>query len=790
MFNAKRECAKCGATIAKKAAYCPQCGAPQHGGRVQCGQCGREIPASAKFCPYCGADMRTAQTPAMGDNRWRRDPEDFAIHIVVDDVQGFFSRDLIVEPGTQAILLADGANLGIVGPGKYTLDDLVERGEVFLRLRSAHRMEAILMDTVDTELVFTIADLLTNDPLEVKISVAVTVVVENPMRFYQTLLRSQRSLGLPQLRSYLYDEVANAAQEWIRRYSIKDLNTSLKVKQDLEQDIEMHLQRTSERNGLKFVRVRALELTHPYMDRVKGVQAEAFIANEEAQAQFEAERQRLNQERIARGLATEAEIAEQEDALSKRQSLFEIFDAEERQDLFELTRKIEHHQERVELWDQMRQSVLSDKMAELRSEEEMEAFLREQDKRQLLRDKEWQELQQTIREEQKDHQALRAHLLAKIEMERDYELRQMELLQRWDLEEAELDFELTQARRELEGRQELDRRRWEYELEKRERQAEFERQQRKVAEMDRRERELQETLNQLEMQRRTAQTQAEISRIQREEDKADMELGMLALERMKEIQRRDEMERDLHQVEMEQRRLEIELQAEARRLKLQMEHERQQQEFQLRREKQEQEHEIERIKTLSDASADVVISMAGPEQARIIGDLKQTEALKGLSDSQVESLMATRSPQFAKALEERWKAIEAGKATEEQKEMYERMLQQQAEADQRVEEALRDSLNQQERAAEREQKTAFEAMRSVQQTAESFAKATGQQQPTVVVTPGASGQGVTSIGGAATGGVMSGYSGRVIICPKCHLESPAGTKYCQNCGYDFFSSEA
>ena len=790
MFNAKRECAKCGATIDKKAAYCPECGAPQSGGEVQCGQCGRKILASASFCPYCGADMSQAQTPAIGDNRWRRDSEDFAAHIVVDDVQGFFSRDLIVEPGTQAILLADGANLGIVGPGKYTLDDLVERSEVFLRLRSAHRMEAILMDTADTELVFTIPDLLTKDPLKVKVSIAVTVVVEKPMRFYQTLMRAQRSLGLPQLRSYLYDEVENAAQEWIRRYSVKDLNTSLKIKQDLEQDIEMHLQRTSERNGLKFVRVRALELTHPYMDRVTGAQAEAFIANEEAQAQFEAERQRLNQERVARGLATEAEVAEKEDALTKRKSFFEIADADERQELFELTRKVEHHQERVELWDQMRESVLSDKMAELRSEEEMEAFLREQDKRQLLRDKEWQELQQTIREEQEDHQALRAHLLAKIEMERDYELRQMELLQRWDLEEAELDFELTQARRELEGRQDLERRRWEFELEKREREAEFERQQRKVAEMDRRERELQDTLNQLEIQRRSAQTQAEISRIQREQDKADMELGMLALERMKEIRRRDEIERDLHEVEVEQKRLQIELQAEEHRVKMQMERDRQQQEFELRREKQEQEHEIERIRTLSNASADVVISMAGPEQARIIGDLKQTEALKGLSDNQVESLMATHSPQFAKALEERWKAIEAGKATEEQKEMYERMLQQQAEADRRVEEALRESVQQQAKAAEREQQTAFEAMRSVQQTAESFAKTTGQQQPTVVVTPGAGGPGVTTVGGTGVSGVTSGYSGRVIICPKCHLESPAGTKYCQNCGYDFFNSEA
>jgi membrane protease subunit (stomatin/prohibitin family) len=731
--------------------------------------------------------MEAAQTPAMGDNRWRRDAEDFAVHIVVDDVRGFFSRDLIIEPGTQAILLADGASLGIVGPGRYTLDDLAERSEVFLRLRSAHRMEAILIDTADTELAFTVADLMTQDPLKVEASVSVTVVVDNPMRFFQTLMRAQRSFSVHQLRSYLYAEVEDAAQEWVRRYSVKDLNTNLTVKQDLEQDIEMHLQRTSERNGLAFVRVRALDLTHPYMDRVTGVQAEAFVANEEAQAQFDAERQRLNQERVARGLATEAEIGEKEDALAKRKSLFEIADADERQDLFEFTRKVEHRQERVELWEQMRQAVLSDKMAELRSEEELEVFLREQDERQLLRDREWEALQQTIREEQEDHQTQRAHLLAKLQMERDYELRQIELLQRSDLEEAELDFKLKQARRELEGNQDLERRRWAFELEKRQREAEIERQQRKVAEMDRRERELENTLNQLEIERRRAETQAEIARIEREEDRADFELGALALERMKEIRRRDEMERDFHKVEMEARRLEIQLQAEESRRRMQMEHERQQQEFQLRQEAQSQAHEIERIETLSEASAEVVISMAGAEQARIIGDLKQTEALKGLSDSQVESLMATRSPQFARALEERWKAIEAGKATEAQEAMYERMLQQQAEADRRVEAALRDSLQQQTEAAQREQETAFEAMRSVQQTAESFAQSSGQQQPTVIVTPGAGRSGVASVGGGAIDGVTSTYDGgRVVVCPNCHSESPVGTKFCQNCGHQFF----
>jgi len=790
MFNRNKSCVGCGADIPKSATYCPNCGAAQSSGRVRCGFCGAEVAANAQFCPSCGASMDKAQPPTLGDNRWRRGEDDFANHVVVDDVRGFFARDLIIEPGTQAILLADGMNLGVVGPGKYTLDDLVERGEVFLRLRSAHRMEAILVDTADAELAFTVPDLYTADPLKVEVTCATTVQIANPMRFFQTLMRSQRSFGLPQLRQYLYAEIEDAAREWISGYKVQELSSNLKVKRELETAIEAHLERTEERNGLKFIRVRALDLVHPYLDRVTQQQSEAFIAGAEAEAALRAERARFNQERQRRGLLTEEEIAQQQENLARRKALYDIFDEDQRQELYELTRKVQAHEERVRLWDQMRQAVLSDKMAELSSEEEMEKFLREQDKHQLLREQEWESLQQTIREEQEDHQVQRAHLLAKLQMEHDYELRQITLLQRWDLAEAELDFELKQARRELEGKQDLERRRWEFVLEKQQREAEMARQERKIADMDRRERELQEALTRLEIESRTAQTQAEISRIQREEDRADFELGALALERIKEIRRRDEMERDLHQLDVAQKRVAIELQAEERRLKMQMEHERQQQDFQLRQEKQTQEYEIERIKTLSQASAEVVISMAGAEQARIIGDLKQTEALKGLSDGQVESLMATRSPQFAQALAERWKAIEAGKATEAQKEMYERMIQQQAEADGRVEQALRDALQQGERASEREQRTAFEAMRSVQQTAEAFAKNTGQQQPVVVVTPGMGGPMVTPVGGMVGGAMTTGAAGRVIVCPKCHLDSPVGTKFCQNCGHEFFGEGA
>jgi len=741
---------------------------------------------TAKFCPQCQARLDTTQAPRLGDNRWRRGDDDFATHIIVDDVRGFLARDLIVEPGTQAILLVDGANVGIVGPGKYQMDDLIERFAVSLNLRSANRIEVILIDTADTELEFSVSGIYTDDPLEVTVTCVIDVQVATPMRFFQTLMRSRRSFPIHELRDYLYGEVEDAAGEWLGAYKVEHLRTNLKVKQDLEAAIQAHLQGTEDRNGLRFVRVRALDLVHPYLDRVTQQRAALFIASAEAEEAFKAERARINQERRQRGLMTEEEVGKAEDTLARRKALYALYDDDQLQDLYEQERKVRMHEQRAQLWERMRQSVLGDRMAELRGEQQMETFLREQDRDRLLEEKGWQELQQLIREQQEDHQGLRAHLLAKTQMERDYEMRQIEFLQRTDLAEAELDWEIKQARRELEGKQDIDRRRWEYELQKRERQADFDRQQRRVDDVERREREVQDTQARLGIQMQEARTQADIARIEREQDQADAELGMLLLDRMKEIRRRDEMERDLHAFDMELRRTNLQLDAEQRRLAMELERDRQQQAYQLDQQRLTQDHEIERIRTLSQASAEVVISMAGPEQARVIADLKQTEALKGMSDSQVESLMASKSPHFAQALAERWKAIEAGKATELQKGLYERMLAQQAQTDLRVEAAMRESLDRQDMAADRAQAAAVEAIHSMQQTAQTYAE--HQQAPTVVVTPGMMGGGATQVGGAVPPGTVMGQGGAMIVCQRCHLQSPVGTKFCQNCGYDFYAS--
>jgi membrane protease subunit (stomatin/prohibitin family) len=47
-------CPHCGASLASRAKFCPECGKPLQAEKF-CSECGSKIKASAKFCPECGA---------------------------------------------------------------------------------------------------------------------------------------------------------------------------------------------------------------------------------------------------------------------------------------------------------------------------------------------------------------------------------------------------------------------------------------------------------------------------------------------------------------------------------------------------------------------------------------------------------------------------------------------------------------------------------------------------------------------------------------------------------------
>lgn len=682
---------------------------------IKCPHCHRDVRADANFCPYCGNPLKSDPRPRIEDARWARRPEDFATRVDVHDVPSYFRKDVIVEPGTQAILLVDGRNeAGTVGPGRYTLQTLRERMPLIGRARS---VVAILVDVGATALEFTVTRLFTRDPLEIALDVRLGVQVAQPVAFLVNFMKGRRSVTLQELRQYLYPEIQNAAAEFIGRYSVQDLGTNLNLKEELAMHVEAHLMETFREMGLRFDRVRAMNFRHEQWDEIQKTKAQYFL-----------------------------QIGKEEAELEGRKRLLDVFDQKALLEIAEETRKVTHYEQKAQLWARMRQAVLQNRMDEIRSEEDFARFMRQISRQRLLEENELEELKRELLERKEDHERQRAFLLAKAELEQQYALKMLELSQRRDLSLQELELEQEIARKRLEGELAIEEKRWAWELKRRREEAEFRRAQEEA-----------ERKAKLEAMRDEALTRAEIDDLERRSIQEDLELGLGALRKMKAINREDLEEQLRIRWEDEKRRLEMELQRQ-----------RQQLELELQRYRLEKEMEIQRLQVLATMSAEALIAASDAERGKIIAELKRTEAMANMSEEQILAMVAERSPEVAKAFQERFRSL----SNEEIKALYERLVAAEQKSKEEQQRITQDTLARMERMFEK-------ALDSQRESTTAFARDRGGQP--IIVTPGTGG--TTVVGGP---GVMGSVSGRVQVCPNCKVEVPVGTKYCPNCGFQFY----
>jgi hypothetical protein len=343
-------------------------------------------------------------------------------------------------------------------------------------------------------------------------------------------------------------------------------------------------------------------------------------------------------------------------------------------------------------------------------------------------------------------------------------LRQLDLLQRIDLEPAELEHEQMMARERLEGEMALETSRQEFLLYQQKQEADFHREQQELDDIARRERALQDTQNRLSIELQQAQTQAQIDQIRREQDQADGELGILLLEKMKAVRRKDEEERKMLDLRVAEQQMLLTLQAERERTEMRMAERAQEQQFEL--------DWMERLKGMP--PAELVVAAKDAERAQIIRDMQQTEIMQGMTEQQILAMATENSPQAAQALAEIARAAAEGELNSEQREMYERLLgQAQQLADQRAAEADRlDRIGREQ--ADRQERMMYKALDTQRDAAVDVAKATSQpQQPPTVIVTGTGGTTQTISGGVVQGGAFR--------CPNCSEVVEEDANFCPNC---------
>lgn len=609
----KIKCNACGQENYKGDNFCGGCGEKLPGGEVTCPQCMAIIDSGSKFCSQCGKStdaekVQKSDEPEKGSKvgmKWKRGTDDFAIRIELDNPEDIFQRGVIVEEGTRALLLKNGALEATLEPGLYSFQTFTEalkesairaggavvRGvacgttKVFSSIMNlslskgkedakaveqaannaitslvASPCTVLLIDSGDVELKMDISSVYTKDPLMLDISCNTVLRLDKPELFFVNVMKSRDNFSVSALRNSLYDEMHNSFNEAIGQKSATELHSNLSLKQDFENTVKEHLNRTlGQSYGLRFFQLRTIHYRNNRFDKIKGVHQEAFLL-----------------------------VSEEEAELTKRKRLFDVYDQTQLQDIFEETKEVEYREKRQKVWADMRALVNSDKMNEIKSADDLEAYLHEINKGKYLREDEVQEILNTF----KQSGLRREFLLDKIQLEQKLEADRITLVGK---EENELARWEVQAKRE---RRELDERI---------------RSQKDIKGAER------------EIRVEDAKADATVKDVEREGDQKDMDMGLAALERIKKMK-------------AEQKREEMNI-------------------------------ETERLERLSNLGIEALITASGEEQARMLVDLKKTEMLKGMTDDQILAMGAKDSPELAKAFQEKFRGLSAAKQEELYKEM-------------------------------------------------------------------------------------------------------------------------
>ena len=578
-----------------------------------CPACKTEVQPDSRFCPECA---RALPAPPVEVEEPAEDylPTDvLARRIQSRQMQGLFSKTLVVEEGYEALLLLGGRLDTTLGPGKHSMGNVLSS-----RSRDT---TVVLFRTSDATLNASIERVFTSDPLPLGLDLRMVLKIEQPLRLWSNLALGADSYTTRHLAAALYPLAEEGCEAFIRSRKMRDLDANQATRQEIQLALASHLELPLSRWGLRLVSAQALGLRSEAWDEISKARTEYAVASSREAADLEG-----------------------------RKRLFDVHQASDIQTMAEETLQVAGVEKRVGLWERIRQALLSNAKGEIQSQAELEDMVRQADRDRLLKEDEQQSLIRAMAEAGEDHEKARAFVLRRVEAEGEHELKKLDLWHQYGLGQERLNWEISTARQEMEGNWELELRRLDLQLTKERREAEFHREQGTEEQDATRRGELADAV-----------LAADKEDLEREQDRKDAEMGISLLTQLKAGKREDQIARQQAEIDAEERRLNITLMAESKRVELR-----------LTESQQQHRSELERIEALSNVGIETLIAVSGAEQSQILAQLSRTRALSGCSPEQILAMQAHESPQVADALKEVLTATAT--AASGQLEHYERLV--------------------------------------------------------------------------------------------------------------------
>lgn len=530
----------------------------------------------------------------LNRNRWNVGPEDFALRVTVNDLRGLLGKTLLVEPGTRAMLIADGAiDEGgplEIPPGEYTMASFGDR----LKFWESRQVTAILARMEDVPLEMQLEPLPTREGLLVEISLRLVVQMDSLPVFLHNFMGPQNSISISALNDAVRPLVQRALWEAVEAMSIEEL-VQAGIAGRLATAVDLCLQEAFQRYGLNFVDIQIVEARHERFDEQQQKLGEAWLIRRGMEQQDELnslyneqERQRLGQREHEHELRVLAARVETE-ALNER---------------------VNARLERIAVQNRVRETLNSEKVAELESREELKAALLEIDRQRLLRKEELDELVEGFSQRKQDRAAGRQQMLATASLQREREL-------------AELREEISHASRLQATRHEIalaqlvatqENEAWQRELEQEAAQAEHRRRERR-----KKLEEQWQLISQRNDGRRHEDWQDLLHRQRSEQIETELEVARAETARRV----------ALLEHEVEQQRADSQLDRMARLQEMNAAREQQAAELAERRAAGDSDRELRRLEVLGGLGSKALIASVNPENAALLADVEKEEVRAG-----------------------------------------------------------------------------------------------------------------------------------------------------------------
>lgn len=367
----------------------------------------------------------------LSDNRWKVDDQEFARRILVTDVPGLLSRQLIVEPGSRALLYDDGQDLGEVGPGVYTMESLLSK---LSRAWKKKQATAILTRTDDVFVEVRLPRVWSADdrPLEAELRCAFQMRKAGP--FLENRMGPRESVGVDEISRDMQRLVEQVLREQAVGMTFAELRAP-DARERLTSKLQRELEAVVQRWGLAFSDVHRLSVQLHEFDDLRERSAGEWLRREEV--------------RVAREqMENDAQHAQVDEGKLEQQEAHEF--ARERIRLAARTR--------------LRDLVLENDLSKLDRNRTLKDALKTYQIEGLLRNDEIEKYEQIIQQGKDDRKRIADHIQSEMKIQNEADLDALRHRRNYEYrrQRFELETELTNLSRSESNRrltENLDRER-------------------------------------------------------------------------------------------------------------------------------------------------------------------------------------------------------------------------------------------------------------------------------------------------------------------------------------------